>query len=259
MTLRTDRSWSRSRGRPLELERFRGFVHLLVEPVEDRRGVAVEERDEVVDQLDVRLVLDRGDARRDALLDVRVEARPPEPFVALELVVGAGADRERPQQEVERLADRVRVGERTEVADALALLPPHDQRPGPLLADGDREERVRLVVLQPDVEARLVRLDELVLEEERLDLVADLDPLDRLGRRDHLPGARQQRRRVAEVVVQPAAQALRLADVDDPAVLVLELVRPGRVGDGAGGGRVSISRSAARPAPGRSPRPAARS
>jgi hypothetical protein len=31
-----------------------------------------------------------------------------------------------------------------------------------------------------------VLLDEAVLEHERLDLVADLDPLDRLRRRDHL-------------------------------------------------------------------------
>ena len=221
--------------RAFEVQRLGRLVHLLLEPVEDRRGLTVEKGDQLVDQARVLLVVDRADARRDALLDVRVEARPAEPLVALELVVRAGADRERPQQQVEGLADRVRVGERPEVADALALLAPHHHRPRPLLAHGHREERIRLVVLQPDVEPRLVRLDELVLEEERLDLVAHLDPLDRLGRRHHLAGARQQRRRGAEVVGQPAAQALRLADVDDPAVLVLELVRARGVGDRSGG------------------------
>jgi len=56
----------------------------------------------------------------------------------------------------------------------------HDHRPGPLLVEGDGEVRVRLVVLVPDVEARPVRLDQVVLEEERRDLVANLDPLDGL-------------------------------------------------------------------------------
>ena len=49
---------------------------------------------------------------------------------------------------------------------------------GPFLVERDREERVRLVVLQPDVEPRAVLLDEVELEEQGLDLVADLDPLD---------------------------------------------------------------------------------
>ena len=34
--------------RALELERFGRLVHLLLEPVEDRRGVAVEERDQLL-------------------------------------------------------------------------------------------------------------------------------------------------------------------------------------------------------------------
>ena len=89
----------------------------------------------------------------------------------VELRLGARADREGAQQEVERLADRVRVRVRTEVADALALLAAQHHRPRPLLVERDREVRIRLVVLQPDVEARPVLLDEVELEEERLDLV----------------------------------------------------------------------------------------
>ena len=140
--------------------------------------LAVEEVEQLLDELVVLLVVDRADARRRALLDVRVEARAAEPVVAVELVLRARADRERAQQQVERLADRVRVRVRTEVADALALLAAQHHRPRPLLVERDREVRVRLVVLQPDVEARPVLLDEVELEEERLDLVADDDPLD---------------------------------------------------------------------------------
>ena len=216
--------------RPLELERVAGLVHLLVEAVEHRRGVAVEEGDELVDERHVLVVVDGADARRDALLDVRVEARATEALVAVELALGARADRERAQQQVERLADRVGVGVGTEVADALALGPPHHHGPRPLLVEGDREVRVGLVVLQPDVEPGPVLLDEVVLEEQRLDLVAHRDPLDRVGGVDHLRGSAPSRP-VAEVRHHPAAQALRLAHVEHAAVGVLELVRPRGVGD----------------------------
>ena len=102
----------------------------------------------------------------------------PSLLVAVELVVRAGADRERAQQQVERLADGVGVAVGPEVAHALALAAPHDHGPGPLVAHGDGQERVALVVAQPDVEPGLVLLDEAVLEHERFDLVAHLDPLD---------------------------------------------------------------------------------
>ena len=159
----------------------------------------------------------------------------PEPVVALELVVRAGPQREGPQQQVERLADGVGVGVGAEVLDALALAAPHDHGPGPLVVDGHRQERVALVVAQPDVEPGPVPLDQVVLEHERFDVVADLDPLDRLGRGHHLRRARVHVPRVLEVVRQPLAQALGLADVDHPAVGVLELVRAGGVRDRAGG------------------------
>ena len=49
--------------------------------------------------------------------------------VPVELGVAARADREGAQQQVERLADRVRVGVRPEVADALARAAAHHHRP----------------------------------------------------------------------------------------------------------------------------------
>ena len=147
MALRTEMSWSRRRAACSNSSVVARLVHLLVEPVEDGRGVAVEELDQLVDQAVVLVVVDGADARRRALLDVRVEARAAEALVAVELVLRARADRERAEQQVERLADRVRVRVRTEVADALALRAPQHHRPRPLLVEGDREVRVGLVVL----------------------------------------------------------------------------------------------------------------
>ena len=117
------------------------LVHLPFEPLDHRVVLAVEEVDQLLHELHVVVVVDVAHARRRALLDVRVEARPTEAVVTVELRVGARADRERAQQQVEGLADRVRVRVRTEVADALAVLAAHHHRPRPLLVERDREVR----------------------------------------------------------------------------------------------------------------------
>ncbi len=126
---------------------------------------------------------------------------------------------------------------RTEVAVFRAPARPAsaDRRPGPLVRFCQDQERVALVVPQPHVEAGLVLLDEAVLEHEGLDVVADLDPLDALGRGHHLGGPRQQCARALEVVGQTLAERLGLADVDNPPVLVAELVRAGSIRDRTGG------------------------
>ena len=124
------------------------------------------------------------------------------------------------------------MGVRAEVPHPLALGAPHHHRPGPLLVEGDGEIGVGLVVLQPDVEPGPVLLDEVELEEERLDLVAHRDPLDGVGDADHLEGAFGEPG--PEVRHDPAAETLRLAHVEHPAGGVLELVRPGCVRDRGG-------------------------
>ena len=179
-------------GRPLVLLDVGRLPHLLVELVDDRLGVAVEELDQVLDQPFVLGLVDLAHARSLALLDVKEQAGASEALVVGELVVTARADGERAQEQVERLPDGVGVGEGAEVPDVLALLAPHDHGPGPLVAHGDGEEGVALVVPQADVEPGPVLLDEAVLEHEGLDVVADLDPLHRLGRRHHLGGAGRQ-------------------------------------------------------------------
>jgi hypothetical protein len=75
--LRTLASWSRT------------------EALDDLVVLAVEEVEQLLHERVVLVALDVADARRRTLLDVRVEARTSEPMVAVELVLGARADRER--------------------------------------------------------------------------------------------------------------------------------------------------------------------
>jgi hypothetical protein len=94
-----------------------------------------------------------------------------------------------------------------------------------LLVHRDRDERIGLVVTQPDVEARLVLLDEVLLGEERLRLAGHEQELDVVDLGDHLAAA------AGEVRRHPAADRLRLADVDDAALRVAEQVDAGPVGE----------------------------
>ena len=220
-------------GRPLVLEMVGRIAHLGLEPPHDLVGVAVEKVEELLDQPVVGVLVDGVDAGTGALLDVKQQAGPTQPVVAVELVVGTGPQREGPQQEVEGLPDGVGMAEWSVVADPLPLAPPHHHRPRPLLVEGDGQERIALVVTEPDVEAGLVLLDQGVLEQQRLDVVADLDPLDGLGVGDHLRRPQGQARRAVEVVGQARPQAVGLAHVDHPALGVLELVGARGVGDRA--------------------------
>ena len=134
---------------------------------------------------------------------------------------------------MDRMAPGVAVG--AEVADALALAAPHHGRPGPLLVQGDGQPGVALVVLEADVVAGQVGLNERVLEDQRVDLAVDHHPLDVVGLGHHLGRAGRQLGRVLPVVGQAVAQRLGLAHVEDPALGVVELVGARGVRDGAGG------------------------
>ena len=81
-------------GGPLELEEAGRLLHLLLEAADDGLGVAVEELDELVDQVVVLLLLDGADTRGAALFDVAQKAGPADAVVVGVLVVRAGTDRE---------------------------------------------------------------------------------------------------------------------------------------------------------------------
>ncbi|SIL08064.1 Uncharacterised protein [Mycobacteroides abscessus subsp. abscessus] len=175
-----------------------------------------------------------ADAGCRTLLDIPEQAGSINLLVALEYSVRAGARREHPGQQVERFPDgpRMRVG--PEVAHALATWAAIDEQPRIFFIEGDREHRIRLVVAIADVETRIEFLDPVVFELQGLDLGAHHRPLHAAGSGDHLPGARMQTRDVGEIGGESAAQALGLADVDDPAMRIAESVDTRLDGDRAG-------------------------
>ena len=164
-------------GRLLEVQPLGGGGHVGLETCGDLVGVAAQEVQEFGDQVVVGPLVDLPHAGSGTPLDVVQQAGPAESLMIGELVVRAGADREGPQQEVERLANGVGVAVGAEVTVPLALATPHDHRAGPLVDQRDAQEGVALVVAVAHVEAGLVTLDEAVLQEERVHLGGHGDPL----------------------------------------------------------------------------------
>ncbi len=153
-----------------------GLAHLPFELAADRLVVAGEKLDHVVDDLPVVLFRDVAHARREATLDVEVEARdtaaPPGlwPF--------ARPVAEDPVQHVQGLAHLLRVRVRPEVDDAAAVALAREHHTRVLVLDRDCDVGERLVVAEPHVERRAVALDEVLLEVQRLDLRSGDDRLD---------------------------------------------------------------------------------
>ena len=147
----------------------------------------------------------------------------------------AGAHREHAAQHVQGLAHLGGAGVRPEVEVALAVRLAGEQHPGALVLHGDHDVRVRLVVAQADVERRPVLLDEVVLQQQGLHLVADDDPFEARGAAHHLPFLGAHPRAVGahgrrQIVRQTPAQRQRLAHVDDVAGRPAVQVDPGQVG-----------------------------
>ncbi len=210
----------------------RGGRHLAPEGLDQRLLATLEEE---LDLFDVRAVVglgDRLDARALAPLDVIEETGALQRPLAVVDVDRAGPEREEPADQVHRLVDARCRGIRPEVAAPVVrqLAGPLDPRE--VVGQGHLDVRVALVVLEPDVEARLETLDEVRLEEERLGHAVDLGDLDVGDPVDDAPDEVQlaRRRGLLPVRADPVAQALGLADVQHVAPGVLHQVHAGAIG-----------------------------
>ena len=161
-----------------------------------------------------------SDAGRSAALDVVVEARRAR--AAPRLGPLAGAEQEDLAEQVERAAHALGARVRAEVGALAPVALAREVHAREVLVEADRDVRVGLVVAQPDVEARPVLLDEVLLREQRLRLGVDDQRLDLVDERAEAAAR-------AEVRGHALADRLGLADVDDAAARVAEQVHAGLI------------------------------
>jgi len=219
-----------------------GLGHLALQVLDQIPGAAFEK---VLEGARLRLVIvlgNRAHARPRAAVDVVFQARLVEEYfrvapgaAAPATVVhqGAGAHLEDLLGHAHGLAHLARARERPEVGRFVALGGADFEQGRELLVERELKVRVPLVVLEPDVEVRLVHLDQVVFENQGFFLGArhdDLevgDELDHLARKDRVPAI------LSEIRAHAAPQAARLADVDDLALGVLVQVHAGLLGQRA--------------------------
>ena len=152
-------------GGALEFQLFRCLIHVGLQVVGHRRGVAFHEHDNLADDLCVVLFAGVARAGGHAAVDVVLQAGA---CVFAGDVLGAGAVGEEPFHQVHGLAHGARGGEGSEIAGPVLEHPPGDVHPWELLAKVNLEIRVGLVVFQPGVVAGLVPLDEGILQDQGL-------------------------------------------------------------------------------------------
>src|SRR3989441_329137 len=186
------------------------LVHALAQPGAYIERLPRKKQEHIIDHAPVILDALIANARRFAALDMKVETGPVRRL--FRQIPGAGPYREDPADDLQRLAQRRDVGVGTKVAGARNRDAPDDEHARKRLRQGHGDLRIALIVAQPDVELRLVFLDERVLEQQRLCLVRNDDrlevgdlPLQHLPLRTALL--------VGEVVRDARAEIGRLPDV----------------------------------------------
>ena len=176
---------------------------------------------QVVDHLAVAGLFDRADAGPAAQLDVVIQAGAR--ILAGDLAV-AGQVGEDAAQHIQGLVHRPDAGVGAEVARAVLDHLAGDGHLGEGVRPVHLDVGVALVVLEADVVARAVLLDQVHLEDERLELRTDHDPLDIGDVLHQLAGLVVLVGALLEIGAHPVAQVDRLADVDDlPAVLFIDV------------------------------------
>jgi len=212
-------------GGELEAGALGGVLHLRDELARELVVATVEEHRHRPHLVGVPGLVDVEDTRRGAALDLVLEARA---LARDELEIAAGAKLEVLVDEVERAPRRRGRVIGPEVASGVVARAAHHLETGPRVVEAQPERDEVLVVAQLDVEARLVLLDEVVLEDRGFLLARRDDGLEIANRplqeREKLPLVASPG---LEITADPAAEALGLADVEEAAFFVLEEVNAG--------------------------------
>ena len=212
------------RRRLLEAQRNRLPLHARAQLAQQIGALAGEQLAHRGHALLVFLGVDVAHARRRAATDVKVQTR----LLAFLEHRAALAQREQLVDQGQVDVDLVHLRERAEVLGAVQDHGAGAKRLRELFV-GEADHRVRLAVLEVDVVARLAILDEGVLQQQRLELVARHDHLEvgHLARHHFRLDVAAGARAALKVGRHPGAQILRLAHVQHGALAVLEQIDAG--------------------------------
>src|SRR5207253_8010796 len=161
-------------------------------------------------------------------LDVVVETRPLRHL--RRHVVVAAAYREDVFHHVERASHRAHIGIGTEVTGAVVLHASRYEYSRKRLLNRDFDVGIRLVIAQRDVEARMVFLDEICFEYQRVSFARHHDGFEIADETDQMSCLHAIELIVGEVATHARAQSLRLSYIEGSPVPSLPQIDAGSFG-----------------------------
>ncbi len=143
-------------------------------------------------------------------------------------VVGAGAQAENFLQELHAFAHRAGVRERAEIMVARIEAAAVKREPRKFVA-GQRQVRIGFIVPEKNVVARRQRLDQVVLEQQRLGLGARHRGFDRMHLAQHQSDARRDARLLVKIRRDALLEVTGFADIERVAVRAQHAIHAGHV------------------------------
>ena len=200
-------------GRCLKFQPVGGFHHPLVEGFQDVFFAVPDQVDRAPDRLIVIFTADLAAAHGHAFADMGVQAGAAPADLLREALVAPGQ-----QKGVHgrfcHLPGRKAGSIGAQILRAVVLFLEHEREPGPLLF-GDLNIAVALIVLEQDVVFGGVGLDLAGFQHQRLKLTLADDNVERIGVGDHLADLVVVGHTLPEILADPDAEPLGLADIDD--------------------------------------------
>ncbi len=212
----------------LVIERARRGLHLLFDVLHHLIRSALEKQHHLIDHRSVLHLTLRENARRLAAMDVIIETRSLG-HLARHVVV-ARAHCEDSLHDIERAPHRSDVGVRSEVSSAVIQKSARDINTRKRFLNCDLDVRIRLIVAKRDVEPRLVLLDEIRLEYQRMRLAGHHDRLDVGDLADEVASFRIVGVIGAEIAPHAGAETLCLPHIKSFPLLVFPEIHSGAIG-----------------------------
>ncbi|CAB4618916.1 unannotated protein [freshwater metagenome] len=142
--------------------------------------------------------------------------------------LGTCPNRKCAKQKIKCFPDCPRMWIRAKIPSSLVFSTPHHNSPGILFINSYSKEWVALVVAKPNIKSWAMLLNERVLKNKGLYLIAYLDPFDTVCGGHHCSCAWMQLRHILKIIRYARTQVCSFPHINHTSKFVLELVRTSR-------------------------------
>ena len=206
--------------RILKFQIFRRLLHLLLQAVQDRGKISIQEIQRLLHLCTVFFLRNITLAGRHALANMIIQTGPLQPDVPRQNPV-TGSQLIQLIDQLNGILHRKRGGKRPEIPGFILFHLPGKKHPGKILPHGYLNIRIGFVILQHGVVLRIMLLDQVVFQHQRLQLRVGHNILEAGDLCHHFFDFRAFVRAFPEIGTHPVSQTDRLAYINNGVVLIM--------------------------------------